>query len=84
MNCRRLSPIQIQAVPAFMDVDTIISPAALAGCDVLTIEPESGYPLMSGATVKIHFRRDPFLGWIASFEHYEFKGGPKKAVLDKV
>ena len=47
----------------------------------LTIEPESGYPLITGTTIQIHFRRDPFLGLVASFERYEFGGNKKNEPL---
>jgi hypothetical protein len=66
-------PSEIQAVPAFIDIDSIVLLAAMAGCDSLTIEPESGYPLITGTTIQVHFRRDPFLGLVASFECYEFE-----------
>jgi hypothetical protein len=63
-------PSEVQAVPAYVDVDTIIALAATAGCDKLTMESESGYPRLTGTGVQIRFRRDPFLGVVASFEHY--------------
>jgi hypothetical protein len=63
-------PSEVQAVPAFIDVDSIVVLAAMAGCDTLTIESEVGYSLITGATIQVLFRRDPFLGVVASFERY--------------
>lgn len=64
-------PSEIQAVPAYMDIDTIVVLAAAAGCDTLTMEPDSDLPRLTGANAQIRFRREPFLGVVASFEFYE-------------
>ncbi|KAH7400500.1 hypothetical protein BKA64DRAFT_671972 [Cadophora sp. MPI-SDFR-AT-0126] len=64
-------PSEIQAVPAFASIGSIIVLAAVAGCDELAISPESGYPLMSGPNLQVHFRRDPFLGTVVTFERYD-------------
>jgi hypothetical protein len=65
-------------VPAFIDVDSIVVLAAIAGCDTLTIESEFGYPLITGPTIQVGFRRDPFLGVVASFERYGIEGSKEE------
>jgi hypothetical protein len=77
-------PSEVQAVPAFIDVDTIVVLAAITGCDTLTIESEFGYPLITGATIQVHFRRDPFLGVVASFENYGIERSKKEELQKKV
>jgi len=63
-------PSDVQAAPAYMDIDTIVVLAAAAGCYRLMIEPGSGCPVITGTDVGVRFRRDPFLGLVASFEYY--------------
>lgn len=63
-------PSEVQAVPAYMDIDTIVVLAATAGCDRLTMEPGARYPLITGTNVQVRFRTDQYLGDVASFERY--------------
>jgi hypothetical protein len=64
-------PAEVQVVPAYIDIDTIVALSAIAGCYKAIIEPQLGYPIMIGKGIQIRFRRDPFLGVVASFENYQ-------------
>ncbi|KAM0804877.1 hypothetical protein BDR22DRAFT_959947 [Usnea florida] len=51
-------PSDVQAVPARMDINTIVVLAAAAGCHRMDLDKETGYLNITGSNSQIRFRRD--------------------------
>lgn len=67
-------PSDVQAVPARMDINTIVALAAAAGCHRMDLDKETGYPNITGSNSQIRFRRDLHFGIVAFFEHLAVSG----------
>jgi len=65
-------PSDIQAVPAYAEVRCLVVLGVAIGCNKLKLDPDNGYPLLTGDGNQLRFRRsgDPYLGLCAVFERY--------------
>ncbi|KAL9083781.1 MAG: hypothetical protein Q9165_008391, partial [Trypethelium subeluteriae] len=63
-------PGDILAAPATGSVETIVTLAALAGCDEISFPENSVYPLARGPNLQLTFREHPQLGAIAVFQMF--------------
>ena len=59
-------PSDVQAAPAVGTIETIVTLAALAGCD--DIEMVDKYPVARGNNMQLSFIDHPSLGLVASFK----------------
>jgi hypothetical protein len=61
-------PSDVQAVPAYGDVETICTLALLAGGRTISLDGK--YPRVTGPGLQLSFRDHPSLGTVAVFENY--------------
>ena len=63
-------PEDISAAPATGNVETIVTMAALAGCDMISFPKDNEYPVAHGSSLQLTFREHPQLGAIATFQRF--------------
>jgi hypothetical protein len=61
-------PSDVQAIPAYGDVETICNLALFAGGRTITLDDK--YPRITGPGMQLSFRYHPSLGMVAVFESY--------------
>jgi hypothetical protein len=65
-------PSDIQAAPAVGTIETIVTLAAIAGCD--SVDVIDGFPVARSGNIQLSFREHPSFGPVANFQVFP---GPK-------
>lgn len=67
-------PGDVSAAPATGNIETIVTMAALAGCEMISFPNNNEYPVARGSNLQLTFREHLQLGAIATFRMFP---GPK-------